>query len=204
MKFGSAVIVAGLLSMAGTAMADTAAFSPTGGTYESNIGSGGNDGLFFTVGASPILVTALGYFHDGGVHTNSVGIFRVSDNALMGSTSVTTTSGSAPLPSFDYASTSISLAANTSYVVVGHYWYDILANYTTNNLGTAAGITYDGYKYDTSSTLGVPSIGYSPAYIGPNFQFQLVPLPAAAISGGATLASVGALALIRRRRNTVA
>lgn len=224
----AAVVGGSVLAMAGVATADSVAFSPTsGGSINAGYQFYGNDGYVFTVGSSAIEVTQLGYYHDTAAHSNPVGIYRVSDSVLMGSTNVTTTGGSpaADPATFDYTPTSIALAANTQYVLVGFESYfnpttTISRQYVTGDNATsmnpAAGISWDYYRFNwDTGGLSIPtyipgvdlnSTGLGNVYMGPNLQFevltggsQAVPLPAAAGVGFSMLGGFGFLAAFRKR-----
>jgi hypothetical protein len=209
--------------------ADSVAFSPTGGTFNTaSFNQIGNDGFSFTVGSLPIAVTSLGYFHDGTVHSNPVGIYDVSTQSLVVSTVVTTTSSALGVPSFDYQSIAQTvLTPGHSYEVVGFEGgtgSQIYAQYTTagdaSHLNPASGISFGKYFYDFNGSLDLPSYGnnvgdsnpygVSPdgsSYMGPNFQFEIlgggstaVPLPASLWGGGALLAGTAVVRKARARR----
>lgn len=205
--------IAALAAAAGQSSADTVAFSPSGGSIMTTYNDVGNDGLKFTVGNSNITVTSLGYFHDGTVHTNPVGIYQFSGGSLVAQANVTTTNGAVAGASFDYQSISpIVLLANTTYELVGQENYtntsDISGQYVTTanaaHMNPASGITFDGYYYDYNGSLDLPGIAYGNSYQGPNFQFEIspaggpaaVPVPASAFGGSALL---GLLFFAKRR-----
>ncbi len=184
-------------ALAGLAFSFSGGFNAAVGTQTSTVG---NDGLFFSVDA-PITVSTLGYYHDGAAHRNAVGLFRVSDGALLASVNVTTTSNPLPPGSFDMASIApVNLVPNTQYAVVGLMAPGQVAQYITHavsgNAGAAPGINFLGYKYNYDSSLSLPTLSYGDAYVGPNFGFTAVPG-----SGTASVIGVGALFVLRRRRS---
>jgi hypothetical protein len=138
------------------AFGDQAAFSFTtpGTSYTDGSWTFGID---FTVGASNLTVSALGYYDDalnGFVNNHEVGIYN-STGTLLASTTVTSAD---PLTGyFRYDSiTPIVLLAGQTYRVVGVSHTDL---YTWNDPGFAslAGITYLGDTYDLGTTLFDPT-----------------------------------------------
>lgn len=177
------------------------AFNFTGG-YNAIVGSqtstAGNDAIFFTT-LEPITVSTLSYYHDGAVHTNAVGLYRVSDGVLLASANVTTTADLLPLGSYDSASiTPITLDANVQYAVVGAMAPGQIGQYVTQatvqNIGAGQSIAFSGYKYNYDTSLSLPGYSYGEAYVGPNFGYAAVPAPAALIPFASLLIS-------RRRRS---
>ncbi len=222
MKKGlNSIVIAGIMALAVTAgrtSANTVGFSPDGGGFSTDIGSVGNDGFYFTP-TSNIFVTQLGYFQDGLTHQSQVGIYQVSTDALMISTSVnvTPTINNIPPSSAIFSYTDVSateLFAGTQYAVVGLEPSNLAGEYVTgiDHMNPAAGITFNGYFYDYNNVLDLPTNPYNAAYFGPNFQFSTtsnpspnaassVPLPASAMSG---LAMLGLMLAARMRRRKVA
>jgi hypothetical protein len=189
----TALIATGLT---GAASADVA-FSPNGTTQSAG---NGNDGMFFTVGASNIEITSLGVFN-GADSVRTVGIYLASGGNSVGSALVlanlvTDSSGNG----WTYADVSglgVQLLANTQYVIVGTSTGGFQYTADGANVGLGAGIaSFDGYRYNDSGSFD-PNMtaDYSPAYFGPNFQYTVVPAPASAATLG-----VGLLAAARRRR----
>ena len=93
----------------------------TGGTMSSG-GIRQRAGWFFDIGGSGVNVTALGvgdYDNDGLGFSHDVGIFRVSDQALLASATVPAGTGTTLLSAFRYAtlSSAINLAPG-SYVII--------------------------------------------------------------------------------------
>jgi hypothetical protein len=183
----------------------------------------GNDGLVFTVGDTPISVTALGYFHDGTVHANPVGIFDLSNDQLVTpETYVTTTAGLLPIPSFDYTTISpVTLAADHQYEVVG-FEDTVVADASISAISAqyesyladanpAPGITLNSYMYDYNTSFDLttlPGTPYDPAYFGPNFEFTVgdlssdIPVPApSTIFGFGSILCLCGLTFVARRYN---
>jgi len=163
----------GILSVA---KADTIAFTPPvlnsfGGEPT------GNDGEFFTPTIS-IWVTALGYVSPGSSVGNEVGLYNVSTTTLLASTTIT--SSSTLSGSFLYQTiTPVLLTAGNEYAVSGLYTAgDGAIGYTADSgIGAAPEITFDGYEYDSNSSLDLPTISYTPPIFGPNFEYVPVPEP---------------------------
>jgi hypothetical protein len=186
-----------------TAAGPIIAFTPSGLT-QFNENTSGLDGLFFTP-TTGITVTALGYIEPAAPAAgwpaagNQVGLYQVAGASLLGNTTVT--SVSQLNAGFRYNSiTPINLTAGVQYAVVGLYLVTPGGNYgygfTAGGVATGPGITLNGYKYQYTSSLGLPTVGYEPPIFGPNFQYT-VP------DGGATLALLGCalvgLGLLRRK-----
>ncbi len=137
----------------------------------------GNDGEFFTPTIS-IWVTALGYVNPGSSVGNEVGLYDVSTTTLLASTTIT--SSSTLSGSFLYQTIApVLLTAGNEYAVSGLYTTgDGAIGYTADSgVGVASEITFDGYKYDSSSSLDLPTILYTPPIFGPNFEYVPVPEP---------------------------
>lgn len=191
------LLVAGL-SVGGLieAEADTIAFSPTSLSLISGEPAG-NDGLFFTP-TTAIFVTSLGYVNCGFSVGHPVGLYDVTTSTLLASTTIT---GSSIFNSnFRYnLITPVTLTAGHQYAIVGTYTPGTGPDtgYQAASAGAAALITYQGYKYDTHSTLDLPTTSYSSPIFGPNFQFVPVPEPA---TFAGFLLGLGFLACFQRMR----
>jgi len=176
------------------AKADTIAFTPPvlnsfGGEPT------GNDGEFFTPTIS-IWVTALGYVNPGSSIGNDVGLYDVSTTTLLASTTIT--SSSTLSGNFLYQTiTPVLLTAGNDYAVSGLYTAGNGAlGYTADSgVGAAPEITFDGYKYDSSSSLDLPTISYATPIFGPNFQYIPVPEPTTL-----TMIIAGAMLLLPAQR----
>jgi len=158
------------------AKADTIAFSPTSLSLITGEPAG-NDGLFFTTTVA-IFITSLGYIDCGFSVGHAVGLYDVSTSTLLASTTIT---GSSTFASnFRYnLITPVALTAGHQYAVVGTFKPGTGPDrgYQAVSAGAASQITYQGYKYDTSSTLDLPTLNYASPIFGPNFQFVPVPEP---------------------------
>ena len=192
-------VAAGMLPqavLAGTAFSLAGGANWSVGTQTATVG---NDGLFFTVNTA-ISVDALGYYHDGAAHTNAVGLFRVSDGALLASADVVTTALPLSGVAYDWVNiTPISLSPGSEYAVVGLMGIGQTAEYVTaasvGNMGTGPEISFTGYKYNYASSLSLPASSDSMAYVGPNFTYSIP------TSGStATLCLAGVVLATRRRR----
>ncbi len=195
-----------LAAGASVASAQTAITSFTGGSpFGIFYGSSTGDvvGFRFTVGGGGVAVTSLGVYGDGagdGVldSAHMVGIWRNSDQALMGSVSVDS-SGSL-VGGFYYAGvTPFNLAP-------GDYTAGAMYTATDNDsyLSSPSSVTLGA---DISATNGVfPDTGdlgfvypgsdsTNLARIGPNCQYRPIPAP-----GAFAIAGLGGLAAARRRR----
>ena len=196
--------LSGLIVFAPLALAQNVAFTLNDPTVFAADSSQGTGGLFFTVGANPINVTAFGYFDYGanGLDVpHAVGIFDTAQN-LLASVNIATP-GATLDGAFQYVNlaTPLTLQANTQYVLVGQ---DVANAVDPQNnsgiLSVAPGIaSFDGYSYISNTTnLTYPTTPFAPPYVGPNLQFTVIPEPSAyaAILGVATLG----LAAVRRGR----
>ena len=95
-------------------------------------------GNVFTVGSSPVTVTALGYYHGGGPwnDTHDVGLFDTSGNLVISSTLVEG-GGCADIGHFCFnAVAPITLLPTQSYLIVGYSGID---PYTWNDPGLRLG-----------------------------------------------------------------
>lgn len=196
-------IMAAALVIAAQAQASIVAFSPTG--LEVIPGEPtGNDGLFFTPNTA-ISVTSLGYYDCGFSGFHPVGLYDASTSTLLASATVT--SASTLFGSFRYESiTAVSLTAGDQYAVVGFYTPGTIPDtgyYATGDVGAAPDITFNSYKYDYNNALDLPTIDYAPPIFGPNFQYEVLPVPepTTMIAGALLLLPFGAstIRILRKR-----
>jgi hypothetical protein len=178
--------------------ADTIAFAPTGLSLIPGEPAG-NDGLFF-IPTVKISVTELGYVDCGFSVGHPVGLYDVTTSILLASTTIT---GSSTLTSnFRYnLITPVTLTAGHQYAIVGTYVPGTGPDrgYTAVTAGAATQITFQGYKYDTSSTLNLPTTSYPSPIFGPDFQY-VIPVSEPA-STGCFLLGLGVMVCSKRLRN---
>lgn len=130
-----------------------------------------SNGMVFTVGSSAILVTNLGSYN-GKVETSTIGIYAYSGgtdgnsvgSALGGTANVVTTSARDGSFSYvDVSNRSITLNANTQYIIVannsGALWTATTADINAN----ASGITFNGYRYASGASFD-PTMGGDTSY----------------------------------------
>jgi len=157
------------------AQADTIAFTPTGLSSISGEPAG-NDGLFFTP-TTTISVTALGYVDPGSSAGNAVGLYDVLTSTLLASATITSSSTASGFFLYEPI-TPVTLTAGDEYAVAGLFTPDTGdIGYLSGSAGAAPDIAFDGYEYDNNSTLDLPTTSYSPPIFGPNFQYDVVPVP---------------------------
>ncbi len=198
----AAVVVAG---SANAAVVATVAFNGAGSNADYSASYPSSNGMVFTVGSSDILVTKLGSYN-GKVETSTVGIYAYSGgtsgnsvgSALGGTASVVTTAARDGSFSYvDVSNRSITLSANTQYIIVANNTGANFATTTAAINANASGITFNGYRYadggSFNPTMGGDTSYWSSPYMGPNFQFTAVPAPGA-------LALLGAAGLVGARR----
>lgn len=182
-------------------------------------------GWEFTVGDAPIWVTSLGvYDHDadGLASDHTVAIYEMDTQQLIVSTTVVQ-GASADLTGLyrSNAVTPTKLDPNTAYVAAATWpgtgggahgfgdpwvWYPDLEVNGNPRFAGIMGLVVDPAitignraRADLSSTLGFPDDyieeNYRTLFVGPNFEFSLVPEPASAV-----LLAIAAPLLSRRRR----
>ena len=189
--------VAGLfLGSVDGATADTIAFSPTSLSLISGEPSG-NDGLFFTPTVA-ISITELGYVNCGFSVGHAVGLFDVTTSILLASTTIT--ASSILSSNFRYNPiTPVTLTAGHQYAIVGVYTPGPGPDqgYQAVSAGANSEMTYQGYKYNTSTTLSLPATTYTSPIFGPNFEFVPVPEP---MTSGFFFLGLGVLVCFQRAR----
>ena len=160
-------------------------------------------GNVFTVGSSPVTVTALGYYHGGGpwTDTHDVGLFDTSGNLVISSTLVEG-GGCTDIGHFCFnAIAPITLLPTQSYLIVGYSGID---PYTWNDPGFDwdPRITYIGNNWVASGSLTFTGFGLindtTDGYWGPNFLMSgSTPEPGSLLLFGSGIAGLGGL--LRRR-----
>ncbi len=147
-------------------------------------------GTKFTVGASPIQITHLGYWDgekDGLVGTVEVGIYRVSDQSLLASAVIP--NGTAGTVQYDCQwaelGSPLTLSAGEQYMVAAFRGSNLNPHKLVNTADVTvdSAVTLQGAYYTLGGTLNYPvSIDETPggpfdASVGANFQFNAVPEP---------------------------
>jgi hypothetical protein len=171
-------------------------------------GSNGNNtlGFDFTVGSSPIQLTALGLWdenQDGFTHSHMIGLWDNSGN-LLGSVIISAGTVNLLSGEFRYAdlATPVTLLAGTTYVL-GASYLDTDADHLVGNVaGDQA--TFDpavlagNYRFALDNGFAFPDGNSgSGSAVGPNAQFAIVPEPGRGLTALALV--LGALIYIRRR-----
>ena len=155
-------------------------------------------GWFFDA-TSGITLTDFGVFdvdNDGLAVSHEVGIFRVSDHALLGSATIPAGTGATLLNSFRYVPVTPLALPTGAYAIM----MTMPANNTDaqNILGSSAitspPITYVDSAFGASPVLDYPTDTgvFATGLFGPNFQFIATPAPE---PGSAFLFAAGGLAL---------
>ncbi|HEY2839629.1 MAG TPA: PEP-CTERM sorting domain-containing protein [Pirellulales bacterium] len=186
----------------------------------------GNDGFVFTPSVN-IMVTALDYYlspfaPENGtalVDSHPVGIYSTSNpnalltSAMVGPGSGPIVNGGAGYSSFvPQAITPIELLAGQSYMLSGTstlsenenggLYYN--AGIPLGNLVPGPEITVNAYFYDYNLSLDYPTTPYATGFVGPNFQYTIVPSPVPEPTSGALLligTGVVASRLLKRKRD---
>lgn len=177
-------------------------------------------GYSFTVGASALNVTSVGYLNDGATGANAthqVQFYQITGGTPANPTagtavfaspaSVTTTGGSAANNTFSYTAldTPIVLAANTAYEIVGSDNGNGFGKYAVNPI--FSGITYGTSTYAYSSSADFNSNTYSSndaGHFGPNFQYSASsPVPeTSSMFGLGVMLVLGGVAATAKRKKT--
>jgi hypothetical protein len=195
-----------------SAYASTPALQGFTGGFVATSGSDQLYGWNFNV-VSPINVLDLGVFDDGSdglAIAHDVGIFRVSDTALLGSATVPAGVAAGLDGGYRYTGTPAFVLAPGAYVIAMTMPQgNADLQYILADLGsvvTAPEIQYLTSAFDGSSTLAFPNPGFNGAYnegmFGPNFRFESATVtPDASSTMGLLAAGVTALAAFRRRQH---
>lgn len=164
----------------------------------------GTAGFSFTVGADPLVVSALGIFdlaNDGLTASHKVGIWDVAGTPTLLTSVTIPTTGTVDINSFQYmAVTPITLQAGHSYVLAAQY-ADVDFDLAKGNASVTLnpGATYGHSVLSSGTGFDFPDIsvpGADAGFFGPNISFAPVPEPAA--WGILTAGALAAIAAIRR------
>jgi hypothetical protein len=198
-----------LLSFSNLASASTVALTDPEGSHF----SAGSDQLYawiFSVN-TPITVTSLGVYDEnklGLADSHAVGIFRQSNQSLLGSVTVPSGECGTLLDHFCFQSVSPFGLTPDTYVIAMTMPFSTsdLQVAAATSYSTASEITYLNSAFDGSSVLAFPNPGYngafSPGMFGPDFTFtsSAVPEPSTYSAIGAGLIALFTLARRRRSR----
>ena len=191
----------------GTAKAGTIALTAFSGGGLATSGSDQLYGWYFDT-SSAISVTALGVGDNSGGSglsiAHDVGIFRVSDEAMLVSTTVPA-GANAPIDGFEYVDVSpYSLPADDYVIVMTMPMYNADTQSLENtSVTTSSPVIYVNSAFDSGSVLAYPNDAnaglFAEGLFGPNFMFASTSVPEPA---SATLILAGGLGLmfLRRRR----
>ena len=170
----------------------------------------GVDGFDFTPTAG-LSVGALGWYDhhgDGLLHDHPVGIYVTATRTLAAPAATVTTSGPLdPATSFRFAAVApFTLTAGTTYTVVGYGQGPAFDPYVSDPVGGITfgpGINYVRHRTSRAGGLEFPTTAgevglIQDLYLGPNFQYAIIPEPASA------LLFLGAASLWSRRRRRAA
>ena len=201
------VVIAFLLSLSSLASAGTLALTSVEGTHFT---SGGDQlyGWIFSVN-TPITVTSLGVYDensDGLSISHDVGIYRQSDQLLLGSTTVPSGTAGTLLDTFRFESVSPFALATGTYVIVmtmPQFNSDLqVANATS--FTTASEITYITSAFDDGSALAFPNPAFNgafaPGMFGANFTFSDSSVPEPSTYSALGLGLTALLLLARRAK----
>lgn len=162
-----------------------------------------NIGNNFTVGASNISVSSLGYYdqnQNGLAAGKEVGIYDLS-GTLLASATIPSGTGGTLIDGFRYIDliTPLILNASTTYRVVAQTGTTTDSFiYSPNGVTSGSGVSFEtsGYFYESSAALAFPTNYVATMRIAPNIRYEAVPEPSVAI-----LAVLGAVVLRFSRRN---
>ena len=176
-KIGLIFAVAAALA-GGQAVADTTALTSFSGGLQARSGGDQLYGWYFDLSAS-VDVTALGVGDSGGsplTVSHDVGIFAVSDQALLLSATVPAAGGTY-LDGFRYVGVNSTVLSAGDYVIVMTMPNENADEQSIENTSetTSAPVTYVNSAFDGGSTLAYPNPSnagdYAIGMFGPNFTY---------------------------------
>ncbi|OPZ86471.1 MAG: putative major pilin subunit [bacterium ADurb.Bin429] len=138
---------------------------------------GGTLGFSFTVGASPLTVTALGrLFITGNAGTHTLGIVKTSDSSVVTSVSITAGGAGAVNNQHQWVTlpAPVTLAASTGYTMLtqetsgGDQWFEVSAI----SLTSAASSPASRYAGNFPAVGGLNQNGTNNSYAHPSFKYQ--------------------------------
>lgn len=206
LRFTNLCVVATVVTFgfASSAVAADPILTITGGTGGDPFADSSH-GWEFTANVS-IIVTDLGLFDDSadGMDINHpIGIFRLSDSALLTSGTISAGTGDILIDSFRYVDTpDITLDIGEAYVIAYYsasFSSDLVITSATGLMVDPV-ITYGPSRRFESASGGLvlPANIISADRIGPNFQFTPIPEPTSLVLCG--LGIVGIVLMRRRQR----
>ena len=193
--FGTAAILVVTLQ---PLRADTLLSGPGDGLVSST--STADIGYSFTVGSSPLLVTALGLWDYTGWHRHGsfdapVVSILTADGTVLGSVTMSARPGGPRDGAFRYTplSASLTLAPGETYVLEADY-FTSRNRFTTDSLSQMSGIFSSAGTFDSSwlADGDSPDPGYTDKIlVGPNLEFTVIPEPSIT-----WIASIGAMVVL--------
>ncbi|MCB0824782.1 MAG: DUF4082 domain-containing protein [Armatimonadetes bacterium] len=205
-------LIFALVGLSAVAMADGAAItSISGGTRFVNYHAGdtptdpGMVGFKFNVNANTNM-THLGIWADNDTsgldEEHQVGLWRVSDGALLASAFISNADVLEGDFYFEALGSSVALTAGVDYIVAAAYWFGGLDGYISEGTyGTDSNVNLVNAVFPDAEALGFVMPGGNTVgnagRVGPNFKTDAVPEPATMAVLG-----LGAAALLRRRKKS--
>ncbi|HEY1377403.1 MAG TPA: DUF4082 domain-containing protein [Gemmataceae bacterium] len=165
----------------------------------------GTGGYGFTVGSSPLVVTRLGLWDQGGnglTESHEVGLWTAG-GTLLGSVTVPAGTGGTLIGQFRYADLgpSLVLSAGQTYVLGAHYPTPAdpfrLDNNTDMPSLFSGDATYEQPRSNGGFNFPNPTLGTF-AYVGPNLEYVVAAVPE---PSGLLLAGFGAMSLLGYHRH---
>ena len=182
-----------------------AAFSFSSATYATYDPSTAELGYDFSTGATPVLVSALGYINDGTNTTHTIQLFDVAtQKAVPGGLAAVMTSGGGPTStSFSYVklATPVQLSAYTEYQIVSQFYTNEHYFIQAKNLVTSVGLTLGNAVYDNyGAPPTIPDFARGTAAVNDPGDFGPNMLVSAAEPSSLAVLGVGLVTFWRTRR----